>query len=89
MALSIGVSAGSKIKVGKSMVAVQEANRRMVTLKVDGGPTQIITEAERTEILPQVYVFIGVGPDSGMNSRLAFEAPRSIQIDRVRHALHQ
>jgi len=83
LALSIGISSGSKIKVGDHMVEVKTvAKPNLIVLSVDGGPDQVISDQSRTEILPEVFVFSGVG-SQGSGNRLAFEAARSIPIHRV------
>jgi AICAR transformylase/IMP cyclohydrolase PurH len=97
MALSIGVYRGMKIKVGSEMIRVadvQEDGRKVV---LDVGTRQYtISENERVEIMPEVFVFCGVYDgiitkwttdegDTVVHSRLAFEAPRSIRINRMGH----
>lgn len=78
MALSLGVRVGSKILVGKQVVTVKSiAATGHVVLQV-GNQEFVISEEERKEILPQVHVF------SFESNRLAFEAPTSIRIQRVR-----
>lgn len=85
MAKSIGVTRGSRIRVGSQVVKVISCTPRMVTLCVDHGKPLIITEEERVEIIPKVFVFVGVPDHLNISgSRLAFEAPRDILIDRVR-----
>ena len=89
MALSIGVTAGTRIRVDEQLVHVLEARPKMVTIRVDNSKPRVITDEERTEILPRVFVQCGV--QEGLlvsGSRLAFEAPREIKIERVREALH-
>lgn len=85
MALSIGVQKGSKILVGGTPVNVTDiAYGHSVRLQVDDDEF-LITEQERTEILPEVFVSYGKNPEK-MNqpsARLAFEAPRSIRILRA------
>lgn len=82
MALSIGVSAGSKIDVGNHCVQVKTVvHPTLFILNVDGGEDITVTDKERVKILPEVYVFAGVG-GAGVGNRLAFEAPRSIAINR-------
>jgi hypothetical protein len=55
----------------------------LIVVSVDDGPDVAITDKERTNLLPEVFVFAGVGWD-GVGSRLAFEADRSIGIHRMR-----
>lgn len=86
MALSIGVKIGSKLTIGKSNMRILDVvDGTTISLEVDG-QRFIVSENERTEILPEVFVSSGlertnvVGVKSG---RLAFEAPRHIIIRRV------
>ncbi len=85
MALSIGVVAGNRIKVGQSILKVKRVIApNEVSLSLDGGDEFIVTDAEVIEVMPEVKVFCGVGSDYESRvpncSRLAFEAPRSIII---------
>jgi len=83
MALSIGVSVGSKIDVGGHLLQVKEiAPHNLIVISIDKGEDMVISELSRTEILPTVFVFVGVGQSGGGN-RLAFEAPKTIRINRV------
>lgn len=82
MALSIGVTTNSKIDVGGHKVLVKSVIRpNLIILTVDGGPEITVSENERVQILPEVFVFAGIG-GNGVGSRLAFEAPKSIEIHR-------
>lgn len=87
MALSLGVAAGSKIKVGSDIVeVVSVVGTAHVQIGVRG-QSYLITDCERTEILPNVFVSCGRNDDRQFGgagfSRLAFEAPRSIDIKRI------
>lgn len=86
MALSLGISVGSKIRVGTSVVEVVSVmGTARVLIKVEGKEF-MITDCERTEILPNVFVSCGRNDDKqflASFSRLAFEAPRSIEINRM------
>lgn len=92
MALSLGVSKGSEIVVGLSdreetiQVLDVECGTR-VAIKVMGKRLEI-DDQERVEVLPEVFVSCGLSnPHRGSRtSRLAFEAPRRIKINRVRKA---
>jgi hypothetical protein len=69
----------------REVVQILEARPKMVTLKVNGRKPVVVTDEEQIEILPAVKVQVGV--KDGLNisgSRLAFDAPRYIQIQRVR-----
>lgn len=82
MALLVGVSTGTRILVGKSVVTVRDIQDKVMCLQVGNGPDIFVTNKERVEILPQVFVFVGEGHLPNTGDRLAFEAPRSIQILR-------
>lgn len=89
MALSIGVKAGSRIKFGQRVLEVLHVeDGRRIQVKVTGEDENrqyLITEEQRTLIGPETYVFCGVGKDwhDPAFSRIAFEAPRAIKINRV------
>jgi 5-methylcytosine-specific restriction protein A len=87
MALSIGVSAGDKIAVGDSVVEVRATNLpKRIIISVNGGEEITVDENEThpVEILPDVQVFVGVGPGKHSTAnRLAFKAPRVIPIHRI------
>lgn len=87
MALAIGVSPGSKIRVGSSVVEVQTILKRVAIVIIVGGIQFTITDSQRTEILPDVFVSYGSSArESDGLARLAFEAPREIRITRMGHA---
>jgi hypothetical protein len=79
MALSIGISVGSQITVGDHQVRVKELSPpNLIVITIDGKEDKMISDKERTEIVPEVFVSTG-----GAQNRLAFEAPKSIRIKRV------
>jgi hypothetical protein len=87
MALSIGVSVGSKVDVGGHVVQVKTLVRpNKIVVTVDNGAEIVINES-RTQILPTVFVFVGIGQVQQQKkqggNRLAFEAPKSIRISRI------
>lgn len=83
MALSIGVSVGSKIDVGGHLLQITAlAQPNLIVVTVDAGVPVVVSDQSRTEILPDVFVFSGVGK-AGSANRLAFEAPRAIRISRI------
>jgi len=83
MALSIGVSIGSKILVGGHLLVVKNlVHPNLIVISVDRGEDIVISDKANTEILPGVEVFSGIGMGGGGN-RLAFTAPKSIRISRV------
>lgn len=84
MALSLGVRVGSLLTVGNTEVKVEEIGPgQRITLSLLG-KSRLITDQERIEILPDVFVSMGMGssPNGSPAHRLAFEAPRSIEIKR-------
>lgn len=82
MALSLGVKKGTRISIADHDLVVKQIEpTNRITVSLDGGPDLLVTEQERTEILPAVFVFSGVGA-TGNGNRLAFVAPRSISITR-------
>ena len=82
--LSIGVSVGSKIAIGKSVVEVRNISTYppMIIISVDGKEDTLITGEDQKEIIPHVFAQVGVG-ERGASNRLAFEAPRRIRISRI------
>ena len=82
MALSIGVKQGSKISVGEHELEVKSIlPSNVIVVSIDSGDDIVISEQPRTQLLPDVFVFSGVGA-TGHARRLAFEAPRSVAITR-------
>lgn len=86
MALSLGVTDGSKIRVGTEILEVVTiVGTAHIQVRV-AGKNFLITDCERTEVLPGVFVSCGRNDDkqfAASFSRLAFEAPRSIEIKRI------
>jgi hypothetical protein len=86
VALSIGVTAGSQIRVGDEIVKVLEVLRgKAIRVEVDG-KQHVITDQQRTEVLPDVFLTYGApGPNlkEFKGSRLAFEAPKDLKITRL------
>jgi hypothetical protein len=88
LALSLGVQAGSQIKIGLHILRVIEVldDGKLVKIEV-GDRRYMISDEERTEIATNVFVFCGIsegmGWDVPLKSKLAFEAPREIKIDRL------
>jgi len=80
MALSIGVTVGSRITVGGHALHVKAARPNEFVVTVDGGPEVVVGAETREEILPDVFVSALAGPASG---RLAFETAGAIRIDRI------
>ncbi len=83
LALSIGVSVGSKIEIGGHILEVKSlAYPNLILVSVDHQPDLVISDFDSKEILPDVMVQVGVGQGGGGN-RLAFTAPRHIRISRI------
>jgi hypothetical protein len=85
MALSLGVKAGSKIRIGDHMLEVVQVDREdCIDITLDG-KLFVITDLQRTQIAPEVYVSCGSQNGKGLpeHGRLAIEAPRSIPIIRL------
>ena len=80
MPLSLGVSVGDKIAVGDSVIEVRAtALPQRIIISVNGGKEITVddNEAHPVEILPDVQVFVGIGPGKHSTAnRLAFKAPR-------------
>lgn len=86
MALSLGVVIGDLIKIGEVMVKVRNIEQdNVIVLSMGSGKTVYVSDKERVEILPDVFVQAGL-PEKQWerHSRLAIDAPRSIRIERVR-----
>lgn len=90
MALSLGVSVGSMITIGTNALHVLDIeDGTKIKIQINADAEYTINDQERQEVLPDVFISCGVSsPTRGhRTSRLAIEAPRSIQIDRAgRHA---
>ncbi|MFY9724638.1 MAG: hypothetical protein WB579_00530 [Bryobacteraceae bacterium] len=83
MALSLGVKKGSKILVGDHCVQVKNmVPPDMIVISVDDGEEVLVSDQYKSQILPDVLVFSGIGQNGGGN-RLAFDAPKSIKIKRL------
>lgn len=86
MALSIGVSTGSRISLGNHVLKVEDVvNPTTIVVSVDGGKEVTVTDQQQTEVAPNVHVFAGVGgrDKGGSGTRLAFNAPKEIEIRRL------
>jgi hypothetical protein len=88
MALSLGVSEGSQIRVGTNIVTVHATRATpgtlVISVSVDGGPIIDLDELHKVALLPDVDVFVGRDPERNKQSfRLAFIAPKHIRIDRL------
>ena len=78
MALSIGVSVGSRVDIGGHILQVKALPAPSVAVvTVDRGDEILLSDGKAVEILPHVKVQTGPG------NRLAFQAPKSIRISRL------
>jgi hypothetical protein len=84
MALSLEVTQGSKIKIGQHMLEVGEITKGTHITATYKGQTHLITTEERTELEDGVFVSCGSKPQKHheKRTRLAFEAPRNVKINR-------
>lgn len=83
MALSIGVSVGSGIDVDGHLLLVKRLDQhKRIWVTVDGEDDVVISDTDRKEIVPGVWVRVGIG-QNGNRNRLAFEAPKAIRISRI------
>lgn len=83
--LSIGVRARDKIRIGNNTLTVMHLIQPNIIVVSVKGRTLHITDAERVEIIPNVFVFCGLpDPRYEWQRRLAFEAPQEIKIERIR-----
>lgn len=88
MALSLGVREHDRITIGDSMVRVVSiSGPNIIGISVNGGDVIYVSDTEKIEILPEVWVFCGRSDNQKFEkySRLAFEAPRSIRIERIKY----
>ena len=83
MALSIGVGQGSRLRIGEHLLEVKQIlGRTLMVVSLDKGKNLTVSDKERVELLPGVYVFAGRG-GRGVTNRLAFEAPKEFRIERI------
>lgn len=85
MALSLGVKKGGVIKIGGvPLQVVSIDHQKSITVRINGRE-YVVSDKERVEILPTVFVFVGTWSVLNQSSqgRLAFEAPRAVRIERV------
>ena len=82
MALSIGVRKGQSIKIGQEILTITDIQDRRVIHVTIAGRVFRLTEAESSEIAPDVRASVGSRPDQ-QYARIAFEAPRRIAINRI------
>jgi hypothetical protein len=78
MALSIGISVGSRIDIEGHVLQVKALKAPdIVMVTVDQGDAILVNESQAVQILPGVWVQTGPG-----GRRLAFHAAKSIRISR-------
>lgn len=94
MGLSIGVKPGTVIRVSDKPLTIVEISPDSMVVRFEG-QTYRLSEFERKEICPQVFVYMGK-PKQGLTAcpdtfrewdllpRIVFEAPRHISINRQR-----
>ncbi|KVR21706.1 hypothetical protein WK13_34780 [Burkholderia ubonensis] len=84
MALSIGVSRGSVIRVGDEelhVVSIQSRGSMTVEFR---GQQYNVTDQERVELMEDTFVSCGLSAhDPNARHRLAFEAPNHVRIKKL------
>lgn len=85
MALSIGISNGSKIMVGPTLLVVDDILMGRHIAITFGEEKFLITDEQRTKVAEDVFISCGNKDHKRHEryTRLAFEAPRRIEITRV------
>jgi len=85
MALSLGVHAGSILKVGESKIQVISVGpgENMRVSVGDSNQKFSVSSRARVEVLPEVYLSVGRNSNSNPSPRLCFEAPKAIPITRL------
>jgi hypothetical protein len=86
MALSIGIKKNSRVLVGGSHLLVVKEIIAPTQVRVEFDERSIlVTDLERAKLMDDVFVSCGLLPPNSTNhySRLAFEAPREIRIERL------
>lgn len=86
--LSLGVTVGSRIQIGAAIVEVLNVIDAMNTTIKTADKTFEITDLERQEVLPSVFISLGWSEQTKDArfpnfSRLAIEAPRALRISRL------
>lgn len=93
MGLSLGVREGSRIIIDQSELVVMSVSSTLCQVAIGASKGRAgkigkfdIVATERVEILPGVFCQLGKVDEHGGQSytRLVFEAPRSIAIERVK-----
>jgi sRNA-binding carbon storage regulator CsrA len=84
--LSLGVSVGSRIKIGDNTVKVTSIeDPNIVGLQLDGGKVVYVSDVETVEVFPDVFIQSGRRERKlDKSTRIGIEAPKAIRIERVR-----
>ena len=84
MALSLGVRKNQRIKIGESVLTVLEIVSSAIVRISFGGKEYLVSDLERVKLGDEIYVQVGLSPTGATRyTRLAFEAPRRIKINRL------
>lgn len=86
MALAIGVKKGSKLKVGDDLLEVLDVQGLHVTIKMSyhqEGDAIVVTDQCRDKLQNQVFVSTARSANGTGRTRLVFEAPGFIRINRM------
>lgn len=83
MALSLGVKVGAVVGIGEYFLKVLDIiNPTNVLISVRGEEFRL-SDLEKVEVLPNVSISCGPSKFFEKYARLAIEAPRHIQINRI------
>lgn len=82
MALALSVKLGGKVLVGGEEIVVTEIKGMNVSLLAQEKEFTV-SDLERKEVLPQVWISTAKSKSTEGGTRLVFEAPRDIKIYRV------
>ena len=83
MGLSLGVYINSQIQIGGSVLRVLRMPRPpLIVVRLDNGDDILVSDRERTEIMPGVFLSVGK-IKKGFTNRLLIEAPKSVPITRL------
>lgn len=85
MALSIGVRGGKRVRIGKHILTILEVIAPDKVRVAFNGREFLVTDLERVKLMEDVYVSCGKADNVVYEAytRLAFEAPREIRIERI------
>ena len=85
MALALGIKSGSLIQVGLDLLKVLSVKGTTVEIQLERekGVGLTVSDKERQQVFPDVWVSSAKSKRNDGQTRLVFEAPLSIQISRL------